>query len=1118
MSAPGLDSAPGSAVQYAYMFEKNKGPTKQLDALLRAIARHTILELGDKTDSYLTPTKLAAFYQAVGGDYDTLFVDTPYASLSLIWQATGCQHTLQPTHDDFAPPIIPALTMRGFSRWESLEILLGPEEHVPFMQYAVKNWDLRHPETGEAFPPDLPACMFPTEADIDVDRWHKSCAANATGSHQQPEPSRPGRSPHRDDAAKERIRRRRRPRTLRRFMPPAAPLPPSATQNVSTLSHSHDSDIRSDETKKRNEPSPLGSLRDKLSEAVSSMLPNRLTSDRPMTRSSFDRVRGQDTSEPLHATERKEANSVPVSADSGTSSNIKSLTSISNSTLSPSSSIREVLAHENVDVLATFLEQRFTQIARGDYAWMAELRDVGYTHAEIAQLLYERTHDSPWIYFEPKDIPSAEVMPGHHLDGCAHRISGTLPGRDRVSWPPPRSDQDRELIRIIEELCGLGGVCPSSRDAASWNRTTEFQEQNSVALLRYRAPTSITRPTTSDTLSQLIQVGLRFNTAVRAIQDAGLCCNSFTVLGICKTPSDATGHQLRLTRLDFSLGGRIINYLRDLDHRRADDPGRQHTISLLRTQSQEIISQAVGDSYEHNINGADVFHMSSLALQFLCVGFLSYAQAHIGALQPFFLDTPLQRIVLLGTDISSNPDVYITARLVQLTCLAGMCQGPVLAFDGPTSPKGTSGEWTRRYDVRALPEDVLDTWGPGELVSWPGDIDSPLAIKVGGGYISPPSHGDGTDKYHWDRSIKMPAASSSIDMKQEILIGGLVTVNTLCGNDEGTCWKASSRRFEELGTYSSYSEPIEYQLGLQGGPDHLAITTNKVWAKRRGKTVKARNLERDDFMLVPFLDFYWGVRVSFCTGVAQRVLLRQLVADLLPAFAKSLTSKQMKAWWAELESENRILGIFHDRQQPLSDWLCSLSEDHYRFVLGLIRLVLGTLQDTGLSPEGGHFVVAWPQDGVVNRCFRMSLDEHNKWTPMLADSDDCATFAYMSNVCLEAGAIVCRGPNPTWQDRICLLETAVLCPTSAEPWTLCHEQTYFFHKLDNNLFWVKAQRDAAREALPVSLMRLISVQSLPQDIRYRLLFKEEQKRQRRLREKDLQSVPAELVLILSRKM
>lgn len=27
-------------------------------------------EVGDKTDNHLTPTKMAAFYKAVGGDYD----------------------------------------------------------------------------------------------------------------------------------------------------------------------------------------------------------------------------------------------------------------------------------------------------------------------------------------------------------------------------------------------------------------------------------------------------------------------------------------------------------------------------------------------------------------------------------------------------------------------------------------------------------------------------------------------------------------------------------------------------------------------------------------------------------------------------------------------------------------------------------------------------------------------------------------------------------------------------------------------------------------------------------------------------------------------------------------
>ncbi|KAI5467551.1 hypothetical protein BGZ63DRAFT_419249 [Mariannaea sp. PMI_226] len=163
-------------IQYRYMYEDDKSPSKLLDALLRAISRHVISEIGDKSVGQLTPKKLAAFYKAVGGDYDSIFVQMDDPSISCIWQATGCQHTLQPTEDDFAPPSIPALTPRGFSRWESLEILLGPEEHVPYLQFAVKNWKLKHPDTGQEFPPDLPKSVFPTHLDEAVDRWHRSCA------------------------------------------------------------------------------------------------------------------------------------------------------------------------------------------------------------------------------------------------------------------------------------------------------------------------------------------------------------------------------------------------------------------------------------------------------------------------------------------------------------------------------------------------------------------------------------------------------------------------------------------------------------------------------------------------------------------------------------------------------------------------------------------------------------------------------------------------------------------------------------------------------------------------------------------------------------------------------
>ncbi|KAK5989701.1 hypothetical protein PT974_07957 [Cladobotryum mycophilum] len=822
----------------------------------------------------------------------------------------------------------------------------------------------------------------------------------------------------------------------------------------------------------------------------------------------------------LNTTTRINLSTSPI-AGSESNNESKMATSPTNMNLSLPNSMKEALAHRNVDALTIFLEKRFSQVANGDYAWIAELKEVGYAYAEIAQLLYERTHDSPWIYFEPTDIPFAEILPTHHLAGCAHCFSSASPRNDLVSWQTLKLNTEREVIQKIEKLCGLGGVCPSSRDTEHWNGTAEFKEQYLTVLLRHRVLQSRS-PTVLDTLELLIRVTENFVTAIRVVQDAGFCCDSFTVLRVCATTSHNNCPELRLSRITFDLAMEMTRYLRRL-YLPANDPRRKQAINSLQIVSRDIISHAIGDLNVRDTDDIeDIFHIASLAIQFLCIGFLSYAQAHIGMLQPFFLDTPLRQIVLLGTELSSTPNMYITASLVKLTCLAGMCQGPVLAFHGPGPLEGTPEiPLVGKYDVRAFPRDVLDTWGPGELVSGLNNMELPLAMKIGGGYISPPARADGTGKYHWDHSIKLSASSPALNLDAEIVIGGLVTVNTICRNDEQICWIASLGKFEELGTYRSYSESIEYQFGLQGGPEHLAIFANNVWAKQRGKTVKAKNLEREDNMLVPFLDYYWGVRVSFCTGVAQRVLLRHLVADLLPAFAKTLVSMKDSNLWADLGSNHRIIERFRGTnatQQSLQAWLSSLPEDLNKFILNLIRQILETLKDTGLSPCGTHFVVAWPQDGVVNRCFRIPLDEHNKWTPMLADSDDCATFAYMSNVCLEAGEITCRGPNPTWQGRICLLETAVLCPASTEPWNLRHEQTYFFHKLDNNLFWVRAQRDMARGALPVILTRLDSIRSLPSDIMRRLLFNEERKRQRRLREKDCVSVRAEVVSVWSIKI
>ncbi|KAI0151667.1 hypothetical protein GGR57DRAFT_179142 [Xylariaceae sp. FL1272] len=202
MAAPTHSSAPppssGSRkpqadgkAYYGYLFNDDKTPTTLLNALLRAIALYIIENIGNKDDKQLDAKKLAAFYHAVGGDYDSLFVKTPEPSLSYIWRALGVQHTLQPTDNPYEAPSIPALTLAGFVRWQSLQILLGPEEHVPYMQYAVRNWRLKHPDTGEAFPPILPADSFPTVCDPEVDKWHKECAVKLRDAAAQPDQPTP---------------------------------------------------------------------------------------------------------------------------------------------------------------------------------------------------------------------------------------------------------------------------------------------------------------------------------------------------------------------------------------------------------------------------------------------------------------------------------------------------------------------------------------------------------------------------------------------------------------------------------------------------------------------------------------------------------------------------------------------------------------------------------------------------------------------------------------------------------------------------------------------------------------------------------------------------------------
>lgn len=76
------------------------------------------------------------------------------------------------------------------------------------------------------------------------------------------------------------------------------------------------------------------------------------------------------------------------------------------------------------------------------------------------------------MYFEPKTkVPSLKLTHRHHLEGCAHGMLKPHP-QTRPKLPQMSSEEENEIKRLVEELCGLGGVAMASRNTNNWDDLT----------------------------------------------------------------------------------------------------------------------------------------------------------------------------------------------------------------------------------------------------------------------------------------------------------------------------------------------------------------------------------------------------------------------------------------------------------------------------------------------------------------------------------------------------------------------------------------------------------------------------------------------------------------------
>jgi hypothetical protein len=416
-------------------------------------------------------------------------------------------------------------------------------------------------------------------------------------------------------------------------------------------------------------------------------------------------------------------------------------------------------------------------------------------------------------------------------------------------------------------------------------------------------------------------------------------------------------------------------------------------------------------------------HKCALAVQALCLAMLSFGQAHVGKIDPFFLEHSLSHIILRGTEIPRGGNV--TMKLVNLACVGSMIDSKVMAFTTRTS------DCNKERDVCIPLEDLLDLWGPGDLIPYqspkleaepPGDLLYGIAIR--GGILYRPSRD--SSKLHWKAGTAndMHAGFAfKLDLEKEVTIGAIL-VNQGCPTERGrnnTVVRTNiSSEIKELGTWPAKWDVREKQAGLSSG-QFVNATFNTTWIKTDSRTRKTKGLEAVD---LDFLSQPWGLLVSVCNGVSQRVTLLEMVAEVMSPMMDAWMEKTVE--WQTLMSTGE--GLLEELKKPtFRDWFIMLNFNVQHAFNGFIRHILRKICWTGVN-DAGKLVVACPQHGNLDACIHLSLKSSRAFTWLLKDTERSATFACLTNACfiVEPWLSTCQHtPHPQWQNQVSALITSV---------------------------------------------------------------------------------------------
>ncbi|KAK3626799.1 hypothetical protein LTR56_019617 [Elasticomyces elasticus] len=703
--------------------------------------------------------------------------------------------------------------------------------------------------------------------------------------------------------------------------------------------------------------------------------------------------------------------------------------------------LEDAIASSNIDTVQTTLDKHFEDAATGPWSWLSELKNLGYTNHDIAEMLLERHRERPWIQFDPWILNRSLPDPHSHIGHCVHQYEHfvedeLVPGLEEARTT---GDDVRSMRSAVASLCGLGGVVPSTGTTPeSWQLVVKFSDDSSAAI-GYDTPDL----GSTALLDHLIKAMEAFCTALDVVQRANGCCDAFTVL---VTPDSLEGEKSKFAELRLVPVVLAMEFLRRLKAASLD--GKADKADLLArcdSSAQDILG-----TVEPPYSLVAVYHRCALAVQFLTIGLVSYCQAHVAGLEMFFLEQKLTSVQLGGVSRPSHhgqSPKTIHLSMQRLTCLDGMLGSPVMVFTRSDRLASLS----ERLDVKASAEALLDTWGPGGMVMEDqGDYKVVAMSTLRGGNIYST---DGRYLLHWSSNEQegVNTIESGFDPRRKYLIGAVVEVNPACSCTEQECLAKGQSHYLPLGTMPSHMRQHGIEYGLAGG-QYAMITLNNVLEKVPGVSLKEVVLDRlqrgQDYL--NFLTSSYGLQVSFCSGLARRVRMRDLLAELLPTFVQR-NAVPIRSW-TKLKDHYHITdllarGDIRDVLQLMyiDDPICY--QDFWLLTLGLTR----SLKETGLNLSKNTFDVAIIPSTGEEPLRRISFDagRDHYWTRALRDTETCATFAYFTLSCLQVGGLGCRSKEQNWHREVLLLETEVLRSLSGHPhsnvpetWVLEHGKKY----------------------------------------------------------------------------